>query len=693
MDAGTTATDTRAGAANSIEEAAPHRGLLLVILVAMLLIGGLAHYGDILGWWGKDAGRTMEALASMERVLFLLPVCYAGYAFGFRAGLLTILVGTLVMLPRALFFSSFVLISTIEVLGVAGVSFAVCFWFQTRALEKAKRSEALNVCEVARSECEVAREELTSKLEVIRKSENQLAALYAIANIVSQYLDLGQVLENALDKVIEVLGIKTAMIYLLDSETQELHLKAWRGIPIHLTVRIGTIKPGQGFSGKVVTSGEPVLIKKVSDDPRFADTLLNQEGYRTVLAVPLRSKGSVVGALTVASREPAPDWEQATDHFMAIGNQIGVAIENAYLYQRERDIISELRSVTTQLQMSEENYRQIFESASDMIWVHNLDGDIVAANKACERVTGYTRDELLKMNARQLLSGEGRRVSRKIHDRLLRGETQDKPEDLDMVRKDGSQVVVRVATSVISTNGQVTAFQHIGRDITEEKRQRENMQFYIQAAVKAQEEERRRIARELHDDTIQSLVALGHQIDRTLLGSRLPKESNELLEELRQRIDNILRDLRSFSQDLRPPILDDLGLLPALRDLAANLEQKTEVKTWVTIEGQPRRLPPETEVTLFRITQEALSNVGHHSKATHAEVVVKFESDRVAVIIADNGKGFNVPRRVGDLASTGKMGLAGMQERANLVGGLLAVYSRPNEGTTVVAEVPAELPL
>lgn len=685
-----TANDTRVAATKAEGEAAPRRGVLL-LLVAMMTIGGLVHYGDVLGWWGQGAGRTMEALVSIERVLFLLPVCYAGFAFGFIAGLLTILVGVLVMLPRALVLSITPILSTSEVVVVAGVGYLVCIWFLVRTKEREERSKALNLCEVARSESEIAREELAASLEVIKKSERQLAALYAMANIVSQSLELDLVLENALDKVTEVLGIKTAMIYLLDSETHELHLKAWRGIPVHLTVRIGNIKMGQGFSGKVVTSGEPVLIKKVGDDPRFADTLLNQEGYRTVLAVPLKSKGTVMGALTVASQESAPEWEKAVDQVMAIGNQIGVAVENAYLYQRERDIISELRSVTTQLQMSEENYRQIFESASDMIWVNNLDGDIVAANRACERVTGYSRDELLKMNARQLLSGEGRRVARKVHDRLLRGESQDRPEDLDMVRKDGSQMVVRVAASVISTNGQVTAFQHIGRDITEEKRQRDNKQFYIQAAVKAQEEERRRIARELHDDTVQALVALGHQIDRTLLNSKLPKESNEVLEELRQRTDDIVGNLRRFSQDLRPPILDDLGLLPALRDLAANLEEKTEVKTWVTVEGQPRRLSPETEVTLFRIIQEALSNVGHHSKATHTEVVVKFESDRVAVVIADNGKGFKVPRRIGDLASTGKLGLAGMQERANLVGGLLAVYSRPNEGTTVVVEVPAEV--
>ena len=134
-------------------------------------------------------------------------------------------------------------------------------------------------------------------------------------------------------------------------------------------------------------------------------------------------------------------------------------------------------------------------------------------------------------------------------------------------------------------------------------------------------------------------------------------------------------------------MLDDLGLLAALEFLADDIT-KSGIDTKVTIVGEARRLSPETELVLFRIAQEALRNVWRHSGASRAELTIEFSDTRLVMLISDNGSGFELPQRLGDLASTGKLGLAGMQERARLIGGTLTLQSELGAGTKVVVEVP-----
>ncbi|MEO0248256.1 MAG: ATP-binding protein, partial [candidate division WOR-3 bacterium] len=127
------------------------------------------------------------------------------------------------------------------------------------------------------------------------------------------------------------------------------------------------------------------------------------------------------------------------------------------------------------------------------------------------------------------------------------------------------------------------------------------------------------------------------------------------------------------------------GLLPAIELLADDLE-KQGITTTFRVRGQARRLPPEAEVMLFRIAQEATRNIWRHSEATTAELTIEFTDSRLRMTIADNGKGFLLPQRLGDQASMGKLGLAGMQERARLLGAILKIDSAPRKGTTIVVE-------
>jgi len=217
----------------------------------------------------------------------------------------------------------------------------------------------------------------------------------------------------------------------------------------------------------------------------------------------------------------------------------------------------------------------------------------------------------------------------------------------------------------------------------------ENQRFYLQQATLAQEEERKRISHELHDDTIQSLVVLSRQLDALATDHKeLSEDCRHSLEELWQQTNNILQGVRRLSQDLRPAAIDRLGLLPALEWLAAEVTSFSGVNATVSVVGKEHRLPEATAIALFRITQEALRNIWRHSGASKADITIEFTDKRTKITIRDDGQGFKLPDKMGDLAKHGKLGLAGMQERAQLVGGTLKVTSRKGKGTTIVIEAP-----
>jgi two-component system sensor histidine kinase DegS len=223
----------------------------------------------------------------------------------------------------------------------------------------------------------------------------------------------------------------------------------------------------------------------------------------------------------------------------------------------------------------------------------------------------------------------------------------------------------------------------------QEKEMQEKLRFYLQQVTRAQEEERRRIAQELHDDTTQDLVILLRQLDDYIITSgSISEEHTTRLEQLRQQIVKIIDGVRRFSQDLRPSVLDDLGLLPALEWLTSDLTKHFGVIVDMNVVGSVRRFAPETEAVLFRIAQEALRNIWKHSEASKASVTVQFNTNKTVLAVHDDGKGFELPQRIEDLTLSGKLGLTGMQERAQLIGARLTIQSTPGEGTTITAEVP-----
>ncbi len=234
-------------------------------------------------------------------------------------------------------------------------------------------------------------------------------------------------------------------------------------------------------------------------------------------------------------------------------------------------------------------------------------------------------------------------------------------------------------------------FASIGRQIgvaVENARLCENLRFYIRQITRAQEDERKRIARELHDETAQGLIEISRRLDDlATTGDGFSEAVTLRLELLQQRIEDLLQGVRRFSRDLRPSVLDDLGLLPALEGLMADIASMG-IEPVLQTQGRPRRLSSDVELALFRVVQEALNNVKRHSGASRVTVEVEFFARRVRVTVHDNGRGFKLKGRLSDLVAMGKFGLIGIEERIQLLGGIFTLLHSAGTGTILVADIP-----
>jgi two-component system, NarL family, sensor histidine kinase DegS len=203
------------------------------------------------------------------------------------------------------------------------------------------------------------------------------------------------------------------------------------------------------------------------------------------------------------------------------------------------------------------------------------------------------------------------------------------------------------------------------------------------------EEERMRIARDMHDGPAQSMANLVLQaeiLERLL--DRNPKQLLTELGEFKNSVRNALEEIRQLIFDLRPMTLDDLGLVPTLRKFIKEYGDRYGLATRFNVVGQERRLPGNTEGVLFRIIQEALTNVHKHARAKMAEVTMNLQPSRVSVVIKDDGQGFDVARTEANLHKNKNLGLLSMRERAELEKGTLEIRSQPGRGTEVKVEVP-----
>ena len=217
------------------------------------------------------------------------------------------------------------------------------------------------------------------------------------------------------------------------------------------------------------------------------------------------------------------------------------------------------------------------------------------------------------------------------------------------------------------------------------KASQQGLRGYINAITMGQEDERRRLARELHDDTLQSMIALNQRVQL----SQLSVDSGpayESLAEIQSLTEQTIQNLRRLTRALRPIYLEDLGLAAALEMLARETDQTNGLKVAFERLGSERRLPEVVELALYRIAQEALSNVVRHAQATQARLKIIFKPQKVVLEVIDNGLGFEVPESPAEFAPKGHFGLLGMYERAELIGAWLEIHSAPGQGTRTRTE-------
>ncbi|MBA7653299.1 hypothetical protein ES703_61147 [subsurface metagenome] len=367
----------------------------------------------------------------------------------------------------------------------------------------------------------------------------------------------------------------------------------------------------------------------------------------------------------------------------AIKDDMGKSL---YLSATAIDIVEQKR-VEMALQRSEEFNSSLLTNSPSPILVLNADGSIRYVNPALEKLTGFSSAELIgsKPPYPWWIEETHKELSQKLAQAIRRGV---KKYEFLFRKKNGEQFWVEKIFKTVKVNGEFKYHLVNWVDLTEQKRLKANLEFYLSEITKAQEEERRRIAREIHDESIQSLSTLALGIDAIAREKeRLPEDVIRRLKGLRAETNSILDALRHFSHELRPGVIDHVGLVPALEILTEELNKENRVKASLEVAGSERRLTPETELALFRIAQEALHNVKKHSRATEAKIRLKFIRSKVKLTVSDNGRGFELPDMLSDFATEGKLGLIGMQERTRLLGGKLLVRSWAGRGTTVVVEV------
>ncbi len=386
-----------------------------------------------------------------------------------------------------------------------------------------------------------------------------------------------------------------------------------------------------------------------------------------------------------------PDWaiwhhglEERLGVILSLAVINGLAIFIGQRVDREQSARHYAEAAGTALRSSEMKYRSLFESSPVPVLVLDPAGAILETNPAANRLFSIETATFKSMHLDDLIGLENSRKLLKFDD-----DGEQQIETIAIKLRDGSNIHLKPTLTQLSNEQEDDVIQAVLRDVTDEYNQQVGLRAYAAFVTRTQEEERQRIARELHDDTIQSLVLLCRRLDSVeTSGEAIPSSFTHELSEARKATEEVVKGLREFTTALRPPALDDLGLITALRRLLLELKDRTGIDARLEVVGEYERLPSETELGIFRIAQEALWNAERHAKASRITVTISFTEDEVKVEVLDNGVGFIVPSPATDSAATRQLGIIGMQERAKLFGGSLEIQSHVGSGTKVITSVP-----
>lgn len=360
--------------------------------------------------------------------------------------------------------------------------------------------------------------------------------------------------------------------------------------------------------------------------------------------------------------------------------------------------ITDRKNASEALRKSEEQLQLILESTRDYaIITFNLEGVITRWNTGAEKTFGYTEDEMIGKSGDILFTPEDRAAKvpqKEMETALKKGRAEDERWH---VRKDGSRFFASGVMQPLR-DGKLEGFVKIARDQTEKLEAETALreQELLRQFVRTQEDERQRIARDIHDQFGQQLTALRFKIDglkRMCAKMDLPDKESVVaqVEELQKTSEQLDRDVDFLAWELRPSSLEDLGLRLTLQNFVKEWSGYTGVKAEFHTSGLGKaQLTDEIETNLYRIAQEALNNINKHARSTAVSVLLEKRRENLVLIIEDNGIGFDVDKSRRRKGAKG-LGLVGMRERAKIIGGELEIESEKGKGTTIYVRVPVKL--
>lgn len=346
--------------------------------------------------------------------------------------------------------------------------------------------------------------------------------------------------------------------------------------------------------------------------------------------------------------------------------------------------ITERKKEEAEKKENEEKYHSLFNQAGDGILIFSFDGTIHEFNNRAQIISGYTKEEFAKISLYDILVGE---IFMVPEDQAVLQAGESITIYRQFKRKDGSLLEMEVTLKRL-TDGKILG---IGRDITERKKAEEqikkhNKQLHNLAAhlQNIREEERSRIGREIHDELGQNLTVLKMIVSRLQSEKANEKEVGKTIIEVLDQIENNLDIIRKISHELRPVILEDLGLIDALEWHAEEFEKRTKIRTSFLTNKTELDLTADQSIGLFRIFQESLTNVARHSKASRVTGKLEVKNNKLVLTISDDGVGFDKMM----MDSTRSLGILGMKERTFLMNGEYEIDSAPGKGTEVKVTVP-----
>ena len=559
----------------------------------------------------------------------------------------------------------------------------------------------------------------------VAERTHELAALNTVAAVVSRSLDLREIMQSALDKTLEVLNMEGGAAYRLDPAEETLTLMAHRGLSESFVEHTGRLSLETALAGKQIEDDQPIIWHATDFAEGRLRQLVEAEGLQLIVGAPLMVKGKALGGLMVATRGQRFLATEELSLLVAIAQQIALAVDNARLYQQEqarheeaerrRQVAEGLREVLTVL-----NSRQSLEETLDFIATQacSLMGSQAASLSQLQGESG----ELIVQSVCGLeatyvagmhlppSSAEGRAVAERrpvfIPDSVAALEDLAREHLLppEPHRTQLTQLAQRfrawLPVPVIIQDevyGAITLYYHTAREFSEEETRLarsladqaalaiESSRLRDQARRAAAITERTRLARELHDSVTQSLysVTLYAEAANRLLGAGQSTAAADHLRELRDTAQAALREMRLLIFELRPLALEKSGLVAALQARLEAVEGRGGIQTELVVEGE-ERLPNVIQEELYHIAREALNNVLKHANARRVRVLLHFEEKLTRLQVWDDGAGFEPNQAL----AGGGLGLDGMFERAQAIGGTLRIDSMPGHGATITVEVP-----